>query len=542
MTARRGAPRLLSDGSFSGPRRASRGGPRGRRPRSARPPAPTPRSAGASSTRPSGRSAGAASTRPASPRSRPTAKVAEGTVYLYFRNKEDLLGVVFDESMDDVLAKGRALGALEGAGRPSGSRRSSTSTSSSSARTATSRPSSRSSSGGAPGSSSASRAASSSSTSGSSATSCATGSRAASSARDLDPRLAVRILFGAADEILSEWLLSGETKPIADAKQLVGTLLRGFAAPRETTPSKSEREGTPPQGGRPSEQSRIHRSTAPGRRSRAPGTDFTDVSAVDLGRAAAVEAMARAGVEPAAIDQAIFGNIATPVDAANIARIIALRAGVPKEKPAHSVSRNCASGIESVVQAARLIATGEADVVLAGGVENMTQIPFLYRDGVKEVFTKAGMAKTRGPARVGASRRCRGRTSSTRSSASRQGLTDPVCDLNMGETAEILAKEGRITREAQDALRAALAPAGAPRPARSWPRRSSRCPSRRTTTASLTFDNGVRENQTMEALAKLKPFFDRKFGTVTAGQLVPDHGRRRGRRRRLGGVRREARR
>ena len=67
------------------------------------------------------------------------------------------------------------------------------------------------------------------------------------------------------------------------------------------------------------------------------GTDFMRVSAVDLGRAAAVEAMARSGIEPSAIDQSIFGNIATPVDAANIARIIALRAGVPKERPAHSV-------------------------------------------------------------------------------------------------------------------------------------------------------------------------------------------------------------
>ena len=98
------------------------------------------------------------------------------------------------------------------------------------------------------------------------------------------------------------------------------------------------------------------------------GTDFKAVSAVDLGRAAAVEAMARSGVEPGEIDQAIFGNIATPPDAANIGRVIALRAGLPKEKPAHSVSRNCASGIESIVQAARLIQTGEADVVLAAAV------------------------------------------------------------------------------------------------------------------------------------------------------------------------------
>ena len=113
------------------------------------------------------------------------------------------------------------------------------------------------------------------------------------------------------------------------------------------------------------------------------GTDLKAVSATDLGRAAAVEAMARSHVEPGEIDQAIFGNIATPPDAANIGRVIALRAGIPKERPAHSVSRNCASGIESIVQAARLIQTGEADVVLAGGVENMTLIPFIYRERAK---------------------------------------------------------------------------------------------------------------------------------------------------------------
>ena len=189
------------------------------------------------------------------------------------------------------------------------------------------------------------------------------------------------------------------------------------------------------------------------------GTDFTGVSAVDLGRTAAVEAMARAGVEPAAIDQAIFGNIATPVDAANIARIIALRAGVPKEKPAHSVSRNCASGIESVVEAARLIATGEADVVLAGGVENMTQIPFLYRNGVKEVFTKAGMSKTAGQ-RMSALSKMPWKDLFNPVIGLKEGLTDPVCDLGMGDTAEILAKEGHLTREAAGHLRAALAPPG----------------------------------------------------------------------------------
>jgi acetyl-CoA acyltransferase len=245
------------------------------------------------------------------------------------------------------------------------------------------------------------------------------------------------------------------------------------------------------------------------------GSDLANVSAVDLGKTAAVEAMARSGVTPEEIDQTIFGNIATPVDAANIARVIALRAGIPKERPAHSVSRNCASGVEAVVQAARLIQTGEADVVLAGGVESMSQIPFLYRDAVKEAFTKAGMAKSAGE-RVSAFAHLPWKELMNPVIGIKQGLTDPVCDLNMGETAEILAKEGRISREEQDAFalrshqraaaaRARLAEEIVPTP----------LPPDFGKLALL--DNGVRESQTAEALAKLKPFFDRKFGTVTAG-------------------------
>ena len=245
------------------------------------------------------------------------------------------------------------------------------------------------------------------------------------------------------------------------------------------------------------------------------GTDFKDVHPAELGRIAAVEAMARAGIEPGDVDQTIFGNIATPVDAANIGRIVALRAGVPKERPAHSVSRNCASGIESVVQAARLIQTGEADVVLAGGTENMTQIPFLYRDRVKEVFARAGTAKS-AKARVAAFAGMPWGELFNPVIGLKEGLTDPVCGLNMGQTAELLAKEGSITREMQDAFalkshlnataaRAKLAEEIAPVPIPPGFEKVS------------TLDNGVRENQTMEALAKLKPFFDRKYGSVTPG-------------------------
>ncbi|MCC6129785.1 MAG: thiolase family protein [Acidobacteria bacterium] len=245
------------------------------------------------------------------------------------------------------------------------------------------------------------------------------------------------------------------------------------------------------------------------------GTEFKEVSAVDLGRAASVEALARAGVEAAEVDQVVFGNIATPVDAANIARVIALRTGVPKDRTAFSVSRNCASGIESIVQGARLIQTGEADVVLAGGAESMSLIPFLYSEPVKQALTQVGMARS--PAdKLLAFSKVPWTELLDPVIGLKQGLTDPVCDLNMGETAEILAKENKLSREMQDrfalrshqratAAREKLAGEIVPVP----------IPPKFDSLASA--DNGIRENQSFDALSKLKPFFDRKYGSVTAG-------------------------
>lgn len=170
------------------------------------------------------------------------AKVAEGTVYLYFRNKEDLLGVVFDESMDGVLAKGRAIARTNGSAGERltrlvdlhlefiGSDRDLASVFQIELRRSARLVERFSRSklveyfrllGGVLREGIASR----------------------EFRRDLDPRLAVRVLFGAADEILSEWLLSGEKKPSADARQLVGTLLQGFAAGEEKNSLKGKKEG-----------------------------------------------------------------------------------------------------------------------------------------------------------------------------------------------------------------------------------------------------------------------------------------------------------
>ena len=247
------------------------------------------------------------------------------------------------------------------------------------------------------------------------------------------------------------------------------------------------------------------------------GTDLAAVPPVELGRAAAVEALQRSGVPPTHIDQVVFGNIATPVDAANIARVIALRASVPKDRPAHTVGRNCASGIESVVQAARLIQTGEAKAVVAGGVENMSQIPFLYREPAKAALTAVGTARSAGK-RMAAFLRIPFGQLFNPVIGLKQGLTDPVCRLNMGETAELLARGNAITRREQDefALRSHQRATIARESGRlaeeivaiPLPPRYERLVSQ---------DNGIRDSQTMEALSKLNPFFDRQYGTITAG-------------------------
>src|SRR5438552_1242400 len=105
---------------------------------------------------------------------------------------------------------------------------------------------------------------------------------------------------------------------------------------------------------------------------------LASVSAQELGRVATVGALQRAGLRPDQVDQVVFGNVCMPADAANIARVIALQAGIPRDRIAHTVQRNCASGMEAITTAAQLLQLGEARTVLAGGTESMSRIPLLY--------------------------------------------------------------------------------------------------------------------------------------------------------------------
>jgi acetyl-CoA acyltransferase len=244
------------------------------------------------------------------------------------------------------------------------------------------------------------------------------------------------------------------------------------------------------------------------------GTELRDVPADSLGRIVIAELLARTGFDPARLDEVILGNIAQPADAVNVSRVAALKAGVPPSVPAFTVNRLCGSGLQSIVDAAYRIAAGDAEAVVAGGVESMSNIPLLYSHESQEVFTEVFAAKNVG-SRLAAASHFRPRHFKPEVGLL-MGLTDSVCGLNMGETAEVLAKEFAISREEQDAFalrshqrvtlaRAKLAEEIVPVPI---PPRFE---------AMATRDNGVRENQTLEALAKLRPYFDRKFGTVTAG-------------------------
>ncbi len=249
------------------------------------------------------------------------------------------------------------------------------------------------------------------------------------------------------------------------------------------------------------------------------GSDLARLGADELGRIAVNSLLVRTGLDPALIDEVIFGCVAQPFDAGNVARVIALRAGVPEQVPAVTVQRNCASGCEAVTAAYERMAAGRGSIFVVGGTESMSQVPLLFQQRAAEKFARLARAKSflqkvQGVAAF--------RPSDFKPRVGLQlGLTDPVCGLNMGETAEVLAREFGLTRELQDsfaleshvravAARGKLAEEICP----VYPvgQSGSSKPS-----SPITADNGPRKEQSMEALGKLKPVFDRKTGTVTAG-------------------------
>ncbi len=249
------------------------------------------------------------------------------------------------------------------------------------------------------------------------------------------------------------------------------------------------------------------------------GTAFKDVPAVDLGAAVLKEVVTRTGIDQKLIDEVIVGNAGMPAEAANIARVIALRAGVPERIPAYSVQRNCASGMQAAASAYTQIIAGMSDIVLVGGVESMSNYAFYIRKKLRDIITSVQRSKTFGAkARAVLSLRPKDFVPVV---GLIDGLTDPISGLIMGETAEVLVRDFGISRREQDEF--ALASH------QRWTAANEAGKFKNEVVPfyvppafeAVTEDIGPRKNQTLEALQKLHPYFDKKFGTVTAGNSSP---------------------
>ncbi len=265
------------------------------------------------------------------------------------------------------------------------------------------------------------------------------------------------------------------------------------------------------------------------------GTKLAKVHPAELGKVAMKELLAKTNLDVNLVDEVIIGNTGNPADAVNISRVVALNAGIPQKTSAYTVHRNCASALESLSNGYEKIRSGTMDVILAGGTENMSQMPVLLPQKFQDIFGKLFAAK--GPSQAlpllwallkADLKQIKALLSGNMKDeyfpviSVMLGLTDPFKGINMGQTAEILAKEWGLTREMQDAfaVRSHLLAVKATKEGRMREELTPFMigPDYKET---LTEDFGPRDGQNMEALGKLKPFFDKKTGTITPGNACP---------------------
>jgi acetyl-CoA acyltransferase len=247
------------------------------------------------------------------------------------------------------------------------------------------------------------------------------------------------------------------------------------------------------------------------------GTVFQDVSAVALARYAARELLYRSEVDGREIDEVVFSQVVPSVLTPNVAREVSLLPQLPPSVPAYTINRACASAAQAINNAADQILLGHADAIIAGGVESLSDLPILHSRRFSRVLVEAGKARDVG-GRVAALGRMRPRDLIPVTPA----IAEPSTGETMGQSAEKMAKENGISREDQDRLalrshqRAAAATADGRLTAEIAPWFTG--PEMDQVIAA---DNGVRSDTSLEALAKLKPVFDRRYGTVTAGNSSP---------------------
>ncbi len=247
------------------------------------------------------------------------------------------------------------------------------------------------------------------------------------------------------------------------------------------------------------------------------GGVFKDVPAVELARHAARELLERTEIDAGIVDQVVFGQVVPSVLVPNVAREVSLLPQFPRTIPAYSLNRACASSGQAVAEAHDQIALGQADVVIAGGVEALSDIPILHSRRFAALLVEASRAKTLGQ-RLGTLARTRPRDLVPVTPA----IAEPSTGESMGQSAEKMAKENGISRAAQD----------------EYAVRSHQLAAKGTADGRLTAeiapfflpptyeqvetsDNGIRADTTLEQVAKLRPVFDRRYGTVTAASASP---------------------
>jgi len=244
---------------------------------------------------------------------------------------------------------------------------------------------------------------------------------------------------------------------------------------------------------------------------------YREVSALDLANIVVAELLQRVDLEPNEIQQVVYGQVVPSVEAPNIAREIVLATGMPKSIEAYSVSRACATSYQSAVNVAEAIMAGAIDTGIAGGADSASNVPITVTKRLAEALMEATKARSMGE-RLQAFRGLRPRDLAPQPPAIKEFSTG----LSMGESAEKMAKENHISREAQDEF----AHRSHTLAAKAWTEGKLDdevmevfVPNR--FTESIREDNLVRKDGALEKYAQLKPAFDRKHGTVTAGNSSP---------------------
>ena len=245
------------------------------------------------------------------------------------------------------------------------------------------------------------------------------------------------------------------------------------------------------------------------------GTLLKDITAVDLARYTTVELVHRYELDGKQVDEMFFGQVVASPLAPNLAREVSLLPQFPRDIPAASVNRACASANTAIAHGHDQIASGRAEVVIAGGAESLSDVPILHSRRFADLLIALSKAKS-----VGARLKLLGTFRPRDLVPVTPAIAEPSTGESMGQSAEKMAKENEISREEQDAwalvsherahagtedgrLTAEIAPVFGP------------------DDTVVDRDNGIRPDSTMEQLAKLRPAFDRKHGSVTAANASP---------------------